>query len=196
MPWLTALRTRCSTGSIIRSIRNLSISVLWPCSSSAHALAGLARQIADDERHAAEDLADRHQPDAHDAFAQRRAAGDRSRSRSPGSARHSPAGTCASTRASVSASRARLMTRSPTLRISSSRRARSTRTKCDGAAGLRRRGRAGAPARPRWRRRVGERRGCPRSARRRCRRRATRRQCRVVERGGEHELERDRRRRR
>ena len=30
MPWLTALRTRCSTGSIIRSIRNLSISVSWP----------------------------------------------------------------------------------------------------------------------------------------------------------------------
>ena len=38
-----------------------------------------------------------------------------------------------STRASVSPRRARLMTRSPTLRISSSRRARSTRTTCDGA---------------------------------------------------------------
>jgi hypothetical protein len=33
----------------------------------------------------------------------------------------------------VSVRRARLITRSPTLRISSSRRARSTRTKCDGA---------------------------------------------------------------
>ena len=36
-----------------------------------HPLAGLARQIADDERHAAEDLADRDQAHAHDAFAQR-----------------------------------------------------------------------------------------------------------------------------
>ena len=34
MPWLTALRTRCSTGSIIRSTRNLSISVSWPLSTT------------------------------------------------------------------------------------------------------------------------------------------------------------------
>ncbi len=33
MPWLTAFRTRCSTGSIIRSMRNLSISVVCPRSS-------------------------------------------------------------------------------------------------------------------------------------------------------------------
>ncbi len=48
-------------------------------------------------------------------------------------ARHSAGGMRRSTRASVSARRARLITRSPTLRISSSRRVRSTRTKCDGA---------------------------------------------------------------
>ena len=33
-PWLTALRTRCRTGSIMRSIRYLSISVCCPRSSS------------------------------------------------------------------------------------------------------------------------------------------------------------------
>jgi hypothetical protein len=37
-----------------------------PSQLEAHALAGLARQVADHERHAAEDLADRHQPHAHD----------------------------------------------------------------------------------------------------------------------------------
>ena len=34
-----------------------------------HALAAVAREIADDERHSAEDFADRHQADTHDAFA-------------------------------------------------------------------------------------------------------------------------------
>ena len=72
MPWLTALRTRWRTGSIIRSIRNLSISVSWPDELELHAFAAVARQVADDERHAAEDLADRHQADAHHAFAQSR----------------------------------------------------------------------------------------------------------------------------
>ena len=42
-----------------------------PPQLEVHALAGLAREIADDERHAAEDLADRHEADAHDPFAQR-----------------------------------------------------------------------------------------------------------------------------
>src|SRR6185503_9953983 len=42
-----------------------------PSQLEAYALAGLARQIADDERHAAEDLADRDEPHAHDPFAQR-----------------------------------------------------------------------------------------------------------------------------
>jgi hypothetical protein len=49
--------------------------------------------------------------------------------------RHSCAGTCASTRLSASLRRARRMTMSPIIRISSSSRARSTRTKCaDGRA--------------------------------------------------------------
>ena len=104
-----------------------------PPQLEVHALAGLARQVAHDERHAAEDLADRHQADPHDPLAQRRAAGGRSRRRSPGSRAIRPAG-CGARRAPASRSRrARLITRSPTMRISSSRRVRSTRTKCDGA---------------------------------------------------------------
>ena len=70
MPWLTALRTRWSIGSIIRSTRNLSISVAWPARSELNAFAVVARQIADDERHPPEHLADRDQAHPHDAFAQ------------------------------------------------------------------------------------------------------------------------------
>ncbi len=70
MPWLTALRTRWSTGSIIRSMRNLSISVAWPDISSrtrrslsrarSRTTNGMRRKIS----------ADRHEPHAHHAFAQ------------------------------------------------------------------------------------------------------------------------------
>ena len=69
MAWLIALRTRWMTGSIMRSIRNLSISVLWPDEIELHAFTAVAREIANDERHPAEDLSDRHQADAHHAFA-------------------------------------------------------------------------------------------------------------------------------
>ena len=131
MPWLTALRTRCSTGSIIRSTRYLSISVSWPGIWSSTCASGFARQVAHDERHAPEDLADPHEPHAHDAFAQvAQLALDRVAvllHGAPFDRRARASRRCDSD----SPSRARVMTRSPIMRISSSSRARSTRTKCD-----------------------------------------------------------------
>ena len=132
MPWLTALRTRWSTGSIIRSIRYLSISVVWPWRRSVTFLPvsrarsrttnGMRRKIS---------------PTGTRRTRMRPSRSVRSwRSMATAfscTARHSPAARAVRFVTSVSSSRARLITRSPTCRISSSRRARSTRTTCDGA---------------------------------------------------------------
>ena len=58
------------SGSIIRSTRNLSISVSPPLSCTMIFLAALTRQIANDERHALEDLTDLDHAHAHDTLAQ------------------------------------------------------------------------------------------------------------------------------
>ena len=70
MPWLTALRTRCRTGIHHPLDQELVDLGVLPAEHDVDLAAGLAREVADHERHAAEDLADRHQPDAHHAFAQ------------------------------------------------------------------------------------------------------------------------------
>ena len=122
MPWLTALRTRCSTGSIIRSTRYLSISVSCPQIWRSTCASGFAGQIAHDERHALEDLADPDEPHAHDPFAQvAQLALDRVAVLLDARATR-PAAPGASTRDNDSPSRARVMTRSPIMRINSSRR--------------------------------------------------------------------------
>ena len=113
-------------------------------------LAALAREVADHERHAAEDLADRHQPDAHHAFAQvAQLALDAPGvllDRAPLGRRH----VALDARQRFGRAAPGVITRSPIIRISSSSRARSTRTKCDGgaAASLAARRRSGCRRRP------------------------------------------------
>ena len=127
IPWLTAFRTRCRTGSIMRSIRYLSISVAWPCSSSVTFLSfsrarsrttkGMRRKISPIGTRRIRMMPSRSLLSCRSiawAFSW--------------TALHSAAGTCRSIRASVSVRRARLITRSPTPCISSSSRVRSTRT--------------------------------------------------------------------
>ena len=80
-----------------------------PAQLEPHALAAVARQIAHDERHAPEDLADRHEPHAHHAFAQiAQLAFDRL-ARSPARRAIRPAARAARRRDSASSRRARLI---------------------------------------------------------------------------------------
>ena len=70
MPWSTALRTMCVSGSLIASMIVLSSSVSLPSISSRDLLAAGRGQVADHARELVPDVADRLHARLHDAFLQ------------------------------------------------------------------------------------------------------------------------------